>query len=156
MLKIIFLAESMTKFLCQILIRPLDKMSILIIIVLSPCNHHFWAPEMWKFLLVLPKVGKFCQFSMEIWNTTFISQKNYIINSCVTLNSIKEFSSKKKTILNLQYSRKFWQNNDKIIKTAKKTENACKVEYNTKSKKKWEKKVSLFFHLVFFCSEGNI
>ena len=50
---------------------------------------------------------------MEISKSTFISQKNNINNPCVTLNSIHELSSKKKTIEDQPYLRKFSQNNGK-------------------------------------------
>jgi len=74
-------------------------MCILIIIVSSPCNHHFRAPgtsEISVFFLVLPKCGKISQFSMEISNSSFICQKNNIKNSCATPKSFQELSFKKK------------------------------------------------------------
>ena len=97
-----------------------------------PLNLHFRAPEISEistFFLVLLKCGKISQFSMEISNTTFISQKNNIGNLCVRLNLIYELSSKKKQF---QISN-IWENSDKItVKITKKADNRknpCKLEY---------------------------
>ena len=136
-MKTFFLFRVWKLFRYQILNQRLGEMGFLIIIVSSFCNHHFGAPEITEistFLLVLPKYGKICQFSMVISNSTFNSQKNNISNPCVTLNSIHELSSKKKKQLKINH---IWEISHKIrVKIRKKANNtkkACKLEYTPKT-----------------------